>query len=498
MEDRIEEVNRALCACGRSAHYASRHIGGSLACTVDSDLQHGRARLNRWDLSSSLAPQASPSRDDADFAVTAMVSAITHGTLALPSQAHFVALVSFGMPSFKPSGPCRESPAPTRDFSPKSFPHTGRTMKSLIQFMRDTRAGATAIAAASITVMSVMGASLIVDHVWLVGKRDVLKTAADAATVATTLRLRTMPITTDDATVETILQSVADRYVWINLKPNIHDDSLESSAVINKLDINRAAGFVKVTVDAPIGESLLSKVVGYYGPDQMHAESGADAGTGPVWAVLALDVSKSMRFMLDGRVAQDLADQRMGIVKAAAKDFVAEVLSVDTEATTQKPEVSIGVVPWSVSANGGVLAPTTTRSTIDAALDRLEPVGGATASSRGIKKSRELLAVAPEGTKRVIVLLTDGQDNLTVNGGRCENRAVCPKWRAEECTTAKTDGIAVFTIGAMKNTDGNLAQQLIACASSVNHAFINTRDVQAMYDTFDQIAGQLRPLRRTY
>ena len=78
MEDRIEEVNRALCACGRSAHYASRHIGGSLACTVDSDLQHGRARLNRWDLSSSLAPQASPSRDDADFAVTAMVSAITH------------------------------------------------------------------------------------------------------------------------------------------------------------------------------------------------------------------------------------------------------------------------------------------------------------------------------------------------------------------------------------------------------------------------------------
>ena len=78
MEARIEEVSRALRARGRAAQYASRHIGGSPAFTVDNDLQQGRARLNRWDLSSRLAAQASPSRDDADLAVTAMVSAITH------------------------------------------------------------------------------------------------------------------------------------------------------------------------------------------------------------------------------------------------------------------------------------------------------------------------------------------------------------------------------------------------------------------------------------
>ena len=56
----------------------------------------------------------------------------------------------------------------------------------------------------------------------------------------------------------------------------------------------------------------------------------------------------------------------------------------------------------------------------------------------------------------------------------------------------------MFTIGAMKNTDGNLAQQLTACPSSARHAFIYTKDVQTMYDTFEQIAGQLRPVRRTY
>ena len=51
-------------------------------------------------------------------------------------------------------------------------------------FLRDTRAGATALAAAAVTVMTVGAAALISNYVWLVDQRDVLKSASDAGAVA--------------------------------------------------------------------------------------------------------------------------------------------------------------------------------------------------------------------------------------------------------------------------------------------------------------------------
>ena len=96
------------------------------------------------------------------------------------------------------------------------------------------------------------------------------------------------------------------------------------------------------------------------------------------------------------------------------------------------------------------------------------------------------------------MLLTDGEDNRSVTGGPCgASRADCPKYRKTECDGAKADGIAIFVIAAMANTSGTLANQLRECASSPEHAFINTNNAQAMRDTFGQIAGQLRALRRT-
>ena len=369
-------------------------------------------------------------------------------------------------------------------------------MPKVINFLRSARAGATTLTAAAVTIMTVMGTALIVDHTWLVSKRDILQTAADAGTVATTMRLRGMPKTTTDAAAMPILQETAERYVWLNLASNLPDENdLTRQSVTVTLNVDRANGIVNVDVEAPIGNTLLARIVEYYGPDSITVKAGADAGIGPVWAVLALDTSRSMNQTLDGRVATNPEDMRISIVQDAATDFV-ETVHIENE---QYGDVSIGLVPWAWSVHS-VLAPTTTKATTTTAIDALLPTGRATASSRGMKKARELLESAPDGSRKVIVLLTDGQDNIDVNGGRCVGgRKNCPKFRKAECDGAKTDDdITVFTVGAMKRTDGDLANQLKDCASSASYAFINTTDRQSMIDTFKEIAGYMRTLQRTH
>ena len=88
-------------------------------------------------------------------------------------------------------------------------------------FLQDARAGATALVAAAVAVMSVGGAALIIDHQWLVGQRDLVKSAADAAAVAATIELARAPATLDDAALETALLATARRYVELNLKGNL-------------------------------------------------------------------------------------------------------------------------------------------------------------------------------------------------------------------------------------------------------------------------------------
>ena len=45
----------------------------------------------------------------------------------------------------------------------------------MIGFLRQTRGGSTAIAAATVAVMIAMAMAFISDHLWLVSKRDLLK-----------------------------------------------------------------------------------------------------------------------------------------------------------------------------------------------------------------------------------------------------------------------------------------------------------------------------------
>ena len=88
------------------------------------------------------------------------------------------------------------------------------------RFVRDVRGGATALAAAAVTLMAIGGIARVSDHIWLVDQRDALKSASDAAGIAATLEmsrlLDTQPGISDDD-LETRLKQVARRHVELNL-----------------------------------------------------------------------------------------------------------------------------------------------------------------------------------------------------------------------------------------------------------------------------------------
>ena len=203
------------------------------------------------------------------------------------------------------------------------------------RFLRGHRGGATGFAAAAVVMMMLGGAALITDHVWLVGKRDLLQSAADAASVATTQRLATLPGSMTDAEIHAELLPIAERYARLNVLANTGEE-LEPDDVTVTLVVDRAAGVVDVRVAADLGDTLLSKwLYDYGGPGNMEARAGAEFEAVPAEVVLALDTTASM-----ANNAYRGARNRLEVVRQAARDLV-DLLS---EAGGER--VAVGLVPW--------------------------------------------------------------------------------------------------------------------------------------------------------
>ena len=218
------------------------------------------------------------------------------------------------------------------------------------RFLRDTRAGATAIAAAAVTLMTVGATALIIDHQWLVDQRDVLKSASDAAAIAAALRMKPVvagnPAITDDALTAT-LAPVARRYVLLSLG---HLSEARYTRAVESLVLevipNRGQGTVDVNAQADLGGFLLASrlplLSGVTEVESMQVESRVKSAVNPIEVVLAIDTSKSMERALDGMEASGDTSSRMGIVKQAAKDLV-DILGPGSD-----NRVAIGIVPWHV------------------------------------------------------------------------------------------------------------------------------------------------------
>lgn len=218
------------------------------------------------------------------------------------------------------------------------------------RFVDDTRAGATAFAAVAVTIMTVAGAALITDHAWLVDQRDVLKAAADAASIAATLdidrQLARNP-SMSDADLKAKLLPVAKRYIEVNLvhlAPGRLARAKETLEIALELDRTRRT--VVVTAQADLGGTLFARALpllgAYQGPEAITAKGGVESESSPVEVVLAIDMSSSMAMDLAGQWHSS-AESRMDIVKRAAKNLVA---ILDPNGYNR---VAVGVVPWHVN-----------------------------------------------------------------------------------------------------------------------------------------------------
>ena len=214
---------------------------------------------------------------------------------------------------------------------------------SIRRFLHDTRAGATAITAAAITVMTLGGAALITDHLWLVGQRDTLKSATDSAAVATTIAMRRLlesDHTLSNDALKTRLEPVARRYIELNLTHLRAERLARAKETLTiELAIDRAASRVKVVAKADLGGTLFARVMpllgGYAGPDTMQADTTVECAANAIEVVLALDVTASMHASIDS------SNRRLDAVIKAAKALVEELRSGCDESA-----VAMGIVPW--------------------------------------------------------------------------------------------------------------------------------------------------------
>ena len=218
-----------------------------------------------------------------------------------------------------------------------------RPLRSFRRFLRETRA-AVGITAAAISIMVLGGAALIGDHLWMVGKRDLLQSAADAAAIAATFELRQRPTSESDAQVEAALLPVAQRYARFNVLGNTAGE-IEPEDIEVTLEVDRRAGTVGVSVKADVADTLFAKwLYGYEGPGKVTTRAGAERETTKAEVVLAIDATTSMFDNLAGRSPGGGELSRMDIVRRAAHVLV-DVLDPGNEESM----IAVGVVPWHIN-----------------------------------------------------------------------------------------------------------------------------------------------------
>ena len=210
---------------------------------------------------------------------------------------------------------------------------------SLAKFIRSTRGGATSIVAAVVTIMTVAATTFISEHLWHVDQRNILKSASNAAAIATTQAMRKIPSDASDAQIRQELHTVAERYVKFNLE-HMSPDRLNRAiaTLVVTVTPDRQAGTVHVFSEADLGghfsaESIPIMMAGN-NQREMNAESRVECSTTVVEVVLAFDVTASMYSEIGG-------ERKIIATRKAAEELLDVMYAGCADAN-----VAVGVVPW--------------------------------------------------------------------------------------------------------------------------------------------------------
>ena len=224
-----------------------------------------------------------------------------------------------------------------------------RLRGAVLGYLRSTGAAATAVTGVAVTLMAFMGAGLAGDYAVLLGQRDLLKTAADAATIATIKHFSDLDLNgVDDAQLDAALRPVARRYILANI-PQAKRAQAASTLQLT-ITPNRATRTVAITAQADLGGLVFLDGLFKAAVLRPAVESGAIGDISSSEVVLAIDVTSSMFYTIEGDYPPSLPDYsdypsgqypftRMNVVKAAAADLV-NILNPDGHGA------AIGIVPW--------------------------------------------------------------------------------------------------------------------------------------------------------
>ena len=216
-------------------------------------------------------------------------------------------------------------------------------------FLARTGAGAVGLSSVLLTLMAFGGTALVSDHAVLVHNRNVLQTAAAAASIAATQHLAKLDTRLTDEELSAELEPLARRYVLVNL-PEHARGSLEDSLRVT-ITPDREAGIVSVEASADLGGAIVGRYFWGKLVEETSAASGALRVVVPVELVLAIDVTGSMSNSIyhHGNPYPE-ENRRISVVRNAAQVLVAALYDQHGGDTGH---VSVGLVPFNTTVNVG-------------------------------------------------------------------------------------------------------------------------------------------------
>lgn len=436
----------------------------------------------------------------------------------------------------------------------------------VVDFLRSERAGTTAIAGIFVTLVAVLTLGVVVDAQWLGFNHARAAHAAQSGAVAAAIELRTLSSTDTDAEVVERLEAAAYRLAWLNLAWDLSADPFDEDDLLITVVADRDAGRVDLEATVRLSGLLFAPFYALFPgtADLASADrvvtvtAAAERARLPISVVLALDSSASMRAGLDGRPDPG----SVGASTRFASTQVAAGVLIDALVPNPADPVRVAFIPWGAAAcvDAAVCAVTVSpyhfysppadeivgfsgdAGAVRASLAGLRLWSYATYSASALDAAAVLLAGEDASSKRVVVLLTDGEDTLASSGDNCPPRQYGPipaKWRSRKvvfngvevnewywddrpgqkdyyydfsvpacsepraaaCSAVRAAGYELYVVAALAPAllTPLLESQLLSCVGGDStKLFVDVGDSAALTSAFVEIADQLLPVRRVF